>query len=767
MKYSIRLSILFTLLVTILCAQEHTIDGVVTDKLTGTAISKVNIVIKETDIGTSTDDNGYFNLNLIEKLPVTLSITHIGYYEKEVTVENNVRLSIQLNQKILEGKEVIIEGVQKHSNREVSSKIEVVELKEIEKRGVRDISEILNEIDGVNINTTSFGKQSISIRGSNPNEIAVYIDGIKLNNSATGAADLAYIDLADLDEIEVIKGGSSTLFGPGNFGGVVLLHSKRPLNNSIEYNRGFGITDENDQDLSIAGNIKIGPLGGYGRYSGKSRLFDGRTLFTSVFGNYGGLLSFENQELTYKHVDYDKFIEFPSGGIVSSDELKVDRITFIGNIFGSTGWDIQYGRKNWTWEDTFYSNIIRDFSDDVEQYRINKGFKYRNFSGSLQVEYETQKYIGDQLISDSYSTKNWKSVGTLEQNDKGIASVLRYDVHNPTPNIDLLRWEGGLRISKSEYKHTQNISEYDERIEYKHADYDLDDILDLNTYRIGVSVEGNVNKNFYKIFISQGYNNRRPTLNDRFIWADGIFQLEEEYKRLNSYYDVLVEPQDIKDEMIRIQNILSSMQDGLGKEFVSTSEVNTLIRFDDFNDGIDMIELGVGMFRSNYLNKIAYYNLDNGILVPHTTNSAWINGAELSGKISIFDGMINIYGNITWVKPSDQEIFPNKPSSLGSIVLDIGRDRFHVNISHIFNGPQNYIHGGVSVDQLQTQQNTNLTASYSIKVWLFKTTLSYSARNIFSNEVTVLTAGSGTGDVFNYYDAHRELINLKLTLSGS
>jgi hypothetical protein len=120
-----------------------------------------------------------------------------------VFVENEVRLSIQLNQKILEGQEIIIEGVQKHSNREVSSKIEVVELKEIEKRGIRDISEILNEIDGVNINTTSFGKQSISIRGSNPNEIAVYIDGIKLNNSATGAADLAYIDLADLDEIEV------------------------------------------------------------------------------------------------------------------------------------------------------------------------------------------------------------------------------------------------------------------------------------------------------------------------------------------------------------------------------------------------------------------------------------------------------------------------------------------------------------------------------------------------------------------------------------
>ena len=122
-------------------------------------------------------------------------------------------------------------------------------------------------------------------------------------------------------------------------------------------------------------------------------------------------------------------------------------------------------------------------------------------------------------------------------------------------------------------------------------------------------------------------------------------------------------------------------------------------------------------------------------------------------------------GNLTLVQPSDQEIFPNKPSTTGSIVVDISKNWFHMNISHIFNGPQYYMHGGVSFEQLQKQQNTNITFSADAHFWLFDATLSYSVRNIFSDEVTILTSGAQSGDIFNYYDAHRELINLKISLS--
>jgi len=546
---------------------------------------------------------------------------------------------------------------------------------------------------------------------------------------------------------------------------VVLLHSKKPLHNNIEYSRGFGITDENDQDLSIAGNIKIGPLGGYGRYTGKSRLFDGRTLFTSIFGNYGGLLSFENQELAYKHVDYDKFIEFPSGGIVSSDELSVDRVTFFGNIFRTTGWDIQYGKKKWTWDDDFFTNISREFKDEVTQYRINKGFNINKFSGSIQIEDEIQKYSGNQIVNDSYTIHSWQSSGSLTQHDRGIATVLRYDILNPADNIDLLRWEGGVRYSQTNYSQNQINKAFYNLVDAVVLEYDLEDTIPMNTYRLGLLTEGKINSNSFQLFFSQGSNNRMPTLNDRFIWADGANQLEEDYKRLISLYYAIGGSKEIEDQLNKINGIINIMGEELEKEFVNTTEINGKIVFTDFNKGIDKFEIGAGVFRNNYINKIAYYTLENSLIVPYNTNKAWLNGAEISGKISIYNNIININGNLTLVQPSDKEIFPNKPSTTGSLIIDINKNWFHVNISHIFNGPQYYMHGGVSYDQLKKQRNTNLTISADAHIWLLDASLSYSIRNIFSDDIAILSSGTQSGDIFNYYDAHRELINLKISLS--
>lgn len=217
--------------------------------------------------------------------------------------------------------------------------------------------------------------------------------------------------------------------------------------------------------------------------------------------------------------------------------------------------------------------------------------------------------------------------------------------------------------------------------------------------------------------------------------------------------------------MNKIKSVIEIMEPGLEKEFLSTTEFNGQVLINDINDLFKKIELSGGLFRNYFINKIAYFKLDNDLVVPYNTNTAWLNGAELSSKISLLNDDIILKGSIMWIQPSDQEIFPNKPSTSGNIFLDINKNWFHLNISHIFNGPQYYLHGGVSYEQLQKQQNTNLTISAAANIWLFETTFSYSIRNIFSNDVTIITAGAQSGDIFNYYDAHRELFNIKISLS--
>jgi len=760
------ISVSIFILTRALFAQSITIEGSVLNSETNTPISKVNIVIQGTEFGTTTNEDGYFSIIWNYKYPIQLRFTHIGYDDFELTVDKPSKVSIYLQPTVLAGDEVIIEGVLRHSEREVSSKIEVVELGKIETRGIRDVSEIFAELEGVNTTTTAYGNQTISIRGSNSNEIAVYLDGIKLNNSATGSADLAHIDLTDLDNIEVLKGSSPTLFGSGNFGGVVLMHSKKPMDNSLELNRGFGITDDNDQDLSGAGTAKFGPVGLYGRYSGKSRLFDGRTLFTSIFGNYGGLLSFKNQEIVFRHVDYNKYIEFPSGGVVSSDELFVNRFTFYGNLLNTAGWDIQIGQKKWTWDDSFFSNLTRKFDDTITQYRINKGFKFGGFSGSIQYEDEKQDYAGERLKKDFSGVKTSHAVGELTQHDQGIAGVLRYDVFTPSTIFSKIRWEGGIRYSNLKISQKQTVSDSLRGNEIDLRSYNLEDTIPLNTYRLGMFTEGKLNDNKFELFFNQGFNNRAPTTNNRFNWVDGTKDLIEQYQHLLNLYNE--NGSDfLKNELAKIQRVIGFSMGELEKEFVSSSEINGRIGFNNItNESIDNFELGLGIFRNAFTNKIAYVTTYNNIVIPYNTDSAWLNGFEISGAVSAFSKLIKIRANYTRVQPSDREIFPNKPGTTGSVVFDLTKDWFHLNISHLFNGPQNYLRGGVSIEQLQSQKNTNLTVSASKSFWYFDATLSYTIRNIFSDEVTILTAGTQTGDIFNYYDAHRKLINFKITLSN-
>ncbi|MBI4238056.1 MAG: TonB-dependent receptor [Deltaproteobacteria bacterium] len=62
---------------------------------------------------------------------------------------------------------------------------------------------------------------SVTIRGSSAEQVAVYLDGARLNSAGTGVVDLATIPLGAVDRIEVIRGGGSAQFGSDAIGGVV------------------------------------------------------------------------------------------------------------------------------------------------------------------------------------------------------------------------------------------------------------------------------------------------------------------------------------------------------------------------------------------------------------------------------------------------------------------------------------------------------------------------------------------------------------------
>lgn len=68
---------------------------------------------------------------------------------------------------------------------------------------------------------------TVAIRGSSAEQVAVFIDGVRINAGGLGAVDVATLPMAGIERIEVIRGGGTTQFGSDALGGVINIVTRR------------------------------------------------------------------------------------------------------------------------------------------------------------------------------------------------------------------------------------------------------------------------------------------------------------------------------------------------------------------------------------------------------------------------------------------------------------------------------------------------------------------------------------------------------------
>ncbi|HEY4185017.1 MAG TPA: TonB-dependent receptor [Polyangia bacterium] len=93
-----------------------------------------------------------------------------------------------------------------------------------------DLGSLLLEVPGANV-TRQGGLgalTTVSLRGSNPDEVRIYIDGIPLNQAVGGAVDLSTLPLGDVERVEVYRGSTPIAFGESALGGVISIATKTP-----------------------------------------------------------------------------------------------------------------------------------------------------------------------------------------------------------------------------------------------------------------------------------------------------------------------------------------------------------------------------------------------------------------------------------------------------------------------------------------------------------------------------------------------------------
>lgn len=121
---------------------------------------------------------------------------------------------------------------------ETGRSVTVLDENDLQNSGAQTLGEILEKINGLYITgtgQTAGSNQSLFLRGSNSNQTAIFIDGIRISDVSTvnGTLDLSELPLNDVERIEVIRGAHSGLYGSGAVGGVIQIQTKKPQHTGI------------------------------------------------------------------------------------------------------------------------------------------------------------------------------------------------------------------------------------------------------------------------------------------------------------------------------------------------------------------------------------------------------------------------------------------------------------------------------------------------------------------------------------------------------
>ena len=216
------------LVISTVYAQEKTISGNVTDS-GGLPIPGVSVLIKGTTKGTTTDFDGFYQLESSYDEASIIVFSYIGMTTIERLVGTQDEINVVLTEDLQMLNEVVVVGYGTQEKKDITGSVSIVDSESFESRPNTQVGSLLQgQSAGVQV-TSNSGKPSagfsIRIRGTNSinagSEPLYVVDGVP-------TTDTRSINPSDIDSISILKDASSTaIYGAQGANGVVLITTKR------------------------------------------------------------------------------------------------------------------------------------------------------------------------------------------------------------------------------------------------------------------------------------------------------------------------------------------------------------------------------------------------------------------------------------------------------------------------------------------------------------------------------------------------------------
>ncbi|MFC4815945.1 SusC/RagA family TonB-linked outer membrane protein [Flavobacterium sp. GCM10023249] len=246
MKTSYKKLLLLLLMLPLNLLAQSKLQGVVSDNTSGQPLPGVNVTVKGTNNGVSTNFDGQFSLSNL-KNGDTILFTFLGFKEKAITFNGQNNVNVVLEEESSKLDEVVVVGYGSVKKKDATGSASVLSAKEFNKGAIVTAENLLNgRIAGVTVNTSGApgSGSEIRIRGGSSlfanNDPLIVIDGLPIENkTATGSTSfLASLNPSTIESITVLKDASATaIYGSRASNGVIIITTKKGSKNlSVDYN---------------------------------------------------------------------------------------------------------------------------------------------------------------------------------------------------------------------------------------------------------------------------------------------------------------------------------------------------------------------------------------------------------------------------------------------------------------------------------------------------------------------------------------------------
>ena len=484
-----------------------TISGVVKDKESGESLPFANVIVKDTNIGSITNEDGFFTLFNVPSDASTIQVQFMGYKTEILTLTTelvNDKIIIlmtpdsnQLEEVVLSldsGKEII------QMNKNVSQiSLSPKKLASIPNLGEKDIFRALQLLPG--ISGTNESSSGLYIRGGTPDQNLVLLDGFTVYHVDHFYGFFSAFNSDVIKDVQLFKGGFPAKYG-GRISSVMDLTGKTGNSNKFTLSSSISLLSANATVEIPIGNKANILISGRRSYTDilKSRLYKSIfDLYNDSAPTNNSNLPFQarvvqnqlqpsfyfydlNAKLSYKPSEKDIISVSIYNGEDNLDSSRENQNTILRGTeeertiitdiedllnWGNLGSSVRWARQ---WSDRFYTNIVGAYSNYFSQRkRINnlniqladstinnkigllednnlKDYTLR-IHNEFKINSKHSLEFGGQLTKNEvdykYSINDTTTV--VSQNDKGfLSTVYLQDKWDPIKNLSII---GGIRAT--------------------------------------------------------------------------------------------------------------------------------------------------------------------------------------------------------------------------------------------------------------------------------------------------------------------------------